>query len=61
MSLGIYLVHDIFLHVYEEFIVIDFMNPYILALGKVVFCFIASYILVGLIKKIPIRGNILFS
>lgn len=57
MCFGIYLVHDIFLYVYNEFMIIDFMNPYILALGKIIFCFITSYIAVFLIKKIPILGK----
>ena len=57
MCFGIYLVHDVFLHVYNELVVTEFASPYLLAIGKVVFCFVTSYTLVCFIKKIPILGK----
>lgn len=54
---GIYLVHDVFLHIYNDLMVTEYVLPYFGALGKVTFCFVASHITVCFIKKIPILGK----
>lgn len=57
MCFGIYLVHDIFLYLYNRYLLIDSISPYRLAVGKIIFCFVASYALVLLIRRIPIIGR----
>ena len=57
MCFGIYLVHDVFLYIYNESMVVQNLSPYLAAFVKVVFCFSASYLVVCFIKKVPILGK----